>query len=62
MRTMIAMLLAASALLGGCCTVDDPGKAKPIVAPAVITNGVQDANDPTLPHYIPWWAGDRNND
>ena len=47
--------IASFLLCGGCVTTRDGGN-EPIVAPTVITNEVQDVDDPILPPYIPWWV------
>ena len=50
------VLLAALLLsLAGGCIQPKGGDNEPIVSPTNITNEVQDANDPVLPPYIPWW-------
>ena len=62
MKKSIAIVVAALALIGGCCSKkggcgDNP--QPPIVSPTNITNTVQGDSEPTLPHYVPWWAKEK---
>lgn len=62
MKRIVSIGFAALALIGGCCTTkggcgDNP--QPPIVSPTNITNTVQGDSEPTLPHYVPWWAKEK---
>lgn len=52
----IFLISIAALLVFGGCTNTKSGGGEPIVAPTVITNAVQDVEDPVLPPYKPWWV------
>lgn len=47
--------IAGMVLLGG-CKAGGCGDNGPVVAPTVIHSDTQEAGDPVLPAYKPWWV------
>lgn len=59
MKKSIAIVVAALALIGGCCSKGgNCGSGdKPIVSPTEVnTNNVNGVGDPVLPPLVPWWV------